>query len=153
VSRYDGVRARALRVESGIHVEELAAAAGVSPNTIRHSEDGTYQPQPRTARAIAQALGVHLHELAPPGPDLTLRELRRSRGLTQDDVAARIGVVRQLVSQVERGVRGVHTPLAWADAYGLTPVEWDRAHRTARDLVKAKVADRIRTRSLRGKTT
>jgi hypothetical protein len=57
-------------------------------------------------------------------------------------MAARIGVVRQYVSQVERGVSGVRAPISWASAYGLTPAQWRRAHAAARDLVRQKVAAR-----------
>lgn len=146
MSSYDGARARALRLESRICIEELAAAAGVSPNTVRNAESGKHRPCPRVAKALAKALGIPLREIAPPGPVLTLRDIRHRLGLTQAEMAERIGVVRQMVSQVERGVTGVSAPLAWATAYGLTPTQWGRAHKTSRDLVRQKVASRARQR-------
>ncbi|MFG2884877.1 helix-turn-helix domain-containing protein [Streptomyces sp. NPDC048297] len=137
---YDGARARALRLRAGIKVDDLAIAAGVSPNTIRSSESGHHQPHPRVAHAVAKALGVTLDELTPLEPPLTLRDIRGRIGLTQTEMAIRLGVVRQMVSQVERGVTGVRSPAAWADAYGLTPTQWESARQAARDLVRRKVA-------------
>ncbi|WP_369524620.1 helix-turn-helix transcriptional regulator [Streptomyces agglomeratus] len=143
---YDGARARALRLESGVCVEDLATAAGVSPNTVRNAESGRHQPHPRVARALARALGIPLHEIAPGGPALTLRDVRGRLGLTQAEMAARIGVVRQMVSQVERGVTSVRSPQTWASAYGLTPTQWRRLHQASRDLVRRKVAAQTRQR-------
>lgn len=143
---YDGARARALRLKAGICIEDLAAAAGVSPNTVRTAESGTHQPRPRVADAIARALGVPLSELVHPRQPLTLRDVRWRLGLTQAQMAARIGVVRQRVSQVERGVSGVRSAASWAAAYGLTLEQWQSAHTAARDLVRQKVAARTRRR-------
>lgn len=137
---YDGARARALRLQAGICIEDLATAAGVSPNTVRSAESGIHQPRPRVADAIARALGVPLSELIRPGQNLTLRDVRWRLGLTQVQMAARLGVVRQRVSQVERGVSGVRSVAAWAAAYGLTPAQWVSAHKASRDLVRQKVA-------------
>ncbi|MFF3208387.1 helix-turn-helix domain-containing protein [Streptomyces sp. NPDC002962] len=140
MSRFNGARARALRLRAGIGVEDLATAAGVSPNTVRSAESGVHQPRPAVARALASALGVPAEELRLPGEALTLRDVRARLGLTQAQIAARVGVVRQRVSQVERGVAGVRAPFSWALAYGLTPTQWQRAHQASRDLVRQKVA-------------
>ncbi|MFD5588813.1 helix-turn-helix transcriptional regulator [Streptomyces sp. NPDC127063] len=137
---YDGARARSLRLQAGVSVEDLATAAGVSPNTVRSAESGTHQPRPRVANAIARALGVPLSELFQPNQRLTLRDVRWHLGLTQAQMAARIGVVRQRISQVERGVAGVRSVAAWAAAYGLTAAQWVSAHKASRDLVRQKVA-------------
>ncbi|MFJ4622554.1 helix-turn-helix transcriptional regulator [Streptomyces sp. NPDC088812] len=145
MSLFNGQRARALRLEAGVDVEDLAAAAGISANTVRSAEKGSHQPQPRVARALARTLGVPLEDLFHRGPGLTLRETRRRMGLTQEQMAARIGVVRQAVSQVERGVSGVSDPVSWAAGYGLTLAQWRQAHAAARDLVRQKVAERMRT--------
>jgi transcriptional regulator with XRE-family HTH domain len=144
VASYDGARARALRLAAQLGIEDLAVAAGVSPNTVRSAETGTHQPRPRVAYAIARALGVPVHELLPPGPAPTLRDVRCRLGLTQAEMAARLGVARQMVSQVERGVSGVRSLSSWATAYGLTPAQWARAHQAARDLVRQKVAAQTR---------
>jgi transcriptional regulator with XRE-family HTH domain len=152
VSRFDGARARALRLQAGIGVEDLATAAGVSPNTVRSAEKGAHQPRPAVVKALASALGVPVDELRLPGAVLTLRDVRVRLGLTQVQIAARVGVVRQRVSQVERGVAGVRAPFSWAVAYGLTPSQWQRAHQASRDLVRQKVAAKTgRRRTPRGK--
>ncbi|PJE97105.1 hypothetical protein CUT44_14065 [Streptomyces carminius] len=140
MTSYDGARARALRLKARIRIEDLATAAGVSPNTVRSAESGTHQPRPRVAVALARALAVPLSELTPSGPSQTLRDARRRLGLTQAEMAARIGVVRQMVSQVERGVTGVRSAAAWAAAYGLTLTQWVSAQQASRDLVRQKVA-------------
>jgi transcriptional regulator with XRE-family HTH domain len=151
VSPFDGARARALRLNTGISIEDLAAAAGISPNTVRSAESGRHQPCARVERAIARALGVTLHEIRTPGPFVTLRDIRLSLGLTQAQMAARIGVVRQRVSQIERGLGTVAAPAAWAAAYGLTLAQWTRAHQATRDLVRQNVAAKARQRK-RGDT-
>jgi transcriptional regulator with XRE-family HTH domain len=153
VSSYDGARARALRLEARIGIDDLAVAAGVSPNTVRYAESGTHQPRPRVVHAIARALGVTLDELAPPGPALTLRDARRRLGLTQAQMAARLGVVRQMVSQVERGVTGVRCTTTWAAAYQLTPTQWTRAQEASRDLVRQKVAAQTHRRGRKQRGT
>ncbi|MFB7739809.1 helix-turn-helix transcriptional regulator [Streptomyces sp. NPDC056112] len=140
MSLYDGARARALRLEAGIAVEDLAVAAGVSPNTVRSVESGKHQPRPRVAHGIARALGVSVEELTLPGSVQTLRDIRLRLGRTQSEMAAHLGVVRQMVSQVERGVNGVRSPSLWAAAYGLTLAQWTDAQRASRDLVWQKVA-------------
>ncbi|MEH0589791.1 helix-turn-helix transcriptional regulator [Streptomyces sp. B21-106] len=140
MSRFNGTRARALRLQAGIGVEDLAVAAGVSPNTVRSAESGAHQPRPAVAHALAHALGVPADELRLQSGSLTLRDVRTRLGLTQAQIAARIGVVRQRVSQVERGMSGVRAPFSWALAYGLTPAQWQSAHQASRDLVRQKVA-------------
>ncbi|MGY5099487.1 helix-turn-helix transcriptional regulator [Streptomyces sp. 900105245] len=152
---YDGARARALRQQAGIGIDALAVAAGVSPNSVRSAECGMHQPRPRVASAIARALGVPPEELMCPGPALTLCDLRQSLGLTQAEMAEKVGVVRQMVSQVERGVTGVRSPDVWAAAYGLTPDQWARAREASRDLVRQKVAaqtSQLKKRRRRGTT-
>jgi transcriptional regulator with XRE-family HTH domain len=144
---------RTLRLQAGIGIEDLAAAAALSANTVRSAEKGSHQPRPRIMQALADALGVPLSELFSPGPELTLREARRRRGLTQAQIAAELGVVSQYVSQVERGISGVRAPLLWASAYGLTLTQWRRAHAAARDLIRQKVAARTQRRRTPRRTT
>ncbi|MGW3100020.1 helix-turn-helix transcriptional regulator [Streptomyces sp. NPDC001102] len=147
MASYDGARARALRLEARIGIDDLAIAAGVSPNTVRYAEAGVHQPRPHVIHAIARALGVTFDDLTPRDSELTLRDARRRLGLTQAQMAQRLGVVRQMVSQVERGVTGVRRAAAWAAAYQLTPDQWTRARQTSRDLVRQKVAAQTRQRA------
>lgn len=151
MSPFDGARVRALRLESGVDIESLAAAAGVSPNTVRAAESGAHQPRPRVAAALARALGVPLEDLSSPTARATLREIRHRLGLTQTEMARRIGIGRQMVSRVERGVSGVGSPQLWAMAYGLTADQWRRALQASRDVVRQKVAAQTYDRRKRGK--
>ncbi|GKQ36555.1 helix-turn-helix domain-containing protein [Streptomyces sp. A012304] len=150
MGEFGGARARALRLEAGIGAEDLTVAAGVSADTVRSAEKGFHQPHPRVVRAPARALGVPLGELFTNDQNLTLRDARARLGLPQEEMAARICVLRQKVFQVERGVSGVRVLVSWADAYELTPAQWRRAYAAARNLVRQKVADRTRRRAARG---
>ncbi|MEU8526425.1 helix-turn-helix transcriptional regulator [Streptomyces sp. NPDC048629] len=136
---FDGARARALREQAGVSVESLAAAAQMSPNTIRSAETSCHEPSPRVITAIAAALGVPPTELATRCGRPTLRDIRRRLGLSQTEMAQRIGIGRQMVSRIERGVGGVRSPRAWAAAYGLTHTQWDNAIQATRDTARQKV--------------
>lgn len=137
---FDGARARAIRLAAGVCVEDLAAAAGVSPNTVRAAETGTRWPRPAVAGALASALGVGLAELSSTTGNPTLSDIRRRLGMTQTQIAERVGAGRQMVSRVERGVGGVGSPAAWARAYGLSVEQWERAHRAGREEARRRVA-------------
>ena len=54
-----GAQLRRARVTAGLAQEELAARAGLSPNTISGLERGEHRrPYPATIRALADALGL-----------------------------------------------------------------------------------------------
>ncbi|MBV6700302.1 helix-turn-helix domain-containing protein [Kitasatospora aureofaciens] len=144
MSRFDAARARALRLNSGVGFEDLALLAGVSPNTIRNALEGKHNPWPRVAAAIARALGVPAAELSLASGPLTLRDIRHRLGLAQKDIATRVGVCRQMVSRVERGVGGVGAPEHWARAYGLTLKQWLRAHQASQKSALKRVEERIK---------
>lgn len=55
-----------VRFSRGWSQAALAARAGVSKKTVVNLERGHVEPRLRTARAIAAALQVDLHELFPP---------------------------------------------------------------------------------------
>jgi transcriptional regulator with XRE-family HTH domain len=55
---------RELREERVLSQRELAEQAGVSPKTILDIEQGRINPQPRTLRKIAEALGIEPGRLA-----------------------------------------------------------------------------------------
>lgn len=73
---HDGAGARALRLQAGISVEDLAATAGVSLHTVRVAENGRHEPRPPVANAIARVLGVPVSELLHRERPLTLRDTR-----------------------------------------------------------------------------
>ena len=64
--RMDGERLRELREELFLSHRELAKAAGVSPTTVLSLERNEVEPQRRTIRKLARALGVDPHELVKP---------------------------------------------------------------------------------------
>ena len=54
-----GARLRRAREAAGLAQEELAARAGLSPNTVGGLERGEHRhPYPATVRALADALGL-----------------------------------------------------------------------------------------------
>ncbi|MET9399321.1 helix-turn-helix transcriptional regulator [Kitasatospora sp. NPDC002965] len=144
MSRFNAARAAALRINSGVCIEDLALLAGVSPNTIRHALGGKHDPRPRVAAAIARALGVPISELALTKGPLTLRDVRHRLGLSQLGMALRVGVCRQMVSRVERGVSNVNTPERWAQAYELSLDGWLRAYRTSRASALKRIASQMK---------
>lgn len=54
---------RKARLSKGLSIPELAAAAGLARTTIDRIEAGEHAPQMRTARALADALGVPVERL------------------------------------------------------------------------------------------
>jgi transcriptional regulator with XRE-family HTH domain len=60
-----GDRLKTLREEKYLSQRELAIAADVSPTTIFKLEANQAEPQPRTIRKLANALGVEPSQLAP----------------------------------------------------------------------------------------
>jgi transcriptional regulator with XRE-family HTH domain len=59
----DGEKLRQLREGRFLSHRELAVQAGVSPTTILNLEKGAAEPQRRTIRKLAQALGIEPAEL------------------------------------------------------------------------------------------
>lgn len=118
---------------AGLSCEQLAMLAGISPETVRRAEKGKSKPSARVTKALADALGRKVEDLAPPTAQLTLKQLRQTAGGTQKDVAARIGVSTQMVSRVENGVYGVKEPGRWAAAYGVSTTRWTEAWAAGRE--------------------
>ena len=61
--RIDGEKLKTLREARFLSHRELAERAGVSPTTVLNLEAGKAEPQRRTVRKLAQALGVDPAEL------------------------------------------------------------------------------------------
>jgi transcriptional regulator with XRE-family HTH domain len=62
---YIGDRLKVLREEKYLSQRELAKAANMSPTTVFKLEANQAEPQPRTIRRLAEALGVDPSQLAP----------------------------------------------------------------------------------------
>ncbi|WP_424534202.1 helix-turn-helix transcriptional regulator [Sphaerisporangium viridialbum] len=72
-------------------------------------------------RAKAAVLGADVLQLLAPGTPVTLVTLRARLGLTQDDVAAALGISRSLYAAVEQGKRAASVPETAALAAALHP--------------------------------
>ena len=85
--------------------KELAERLGVGLGTIQRYEQGLILPSLIQLTGIANVLGVPVELLFVIGENETMgaviRRYRRSRGLTQEDLAERIGVQRPLISKYE----------------------------------------------------
>ncbi|ONI48498.1 helix-turn-helix domain-containing protein [Streptomyces sp. IB2014 011-1] len=139
ISQFLAGQLRAQREARGWSCDQLAVVAGINAATVRTAEGGTSRPSPRVVQALAAALGVPVEQLAPFEGVLTLRELRARRGLTQRDVAARVGVSTGMVSKVERGIHGVKEPGTWAASYGVSRTSWTEAWEAGRERQRQRI--------------
>ena len=109
-----GRELRRLREQRGLTLQQLADRSACQRRAILSYELGrTHPPQPPIAAALARALGVpreQLERLVPPPPPppptpfaRELRQLREQRGLTQQELATRIGRLRESISSYECG--------------------------------------------------
>ena len=80
-----GERIRALRLDAGMTQEELAQRIGLKKQNISRYENSRVEPNIRTAKRIAEALGVSLEEMA---VGVTVSETPISSDLEQDSSAA-----------------------------------------------------------------
>jgi transcriptional regulator with XRE-family HTH domain len=108
----DAAALRAARTHAGHSRAALAAAVGVTTSTLGAWETGRSQPTLERLARTAQALHVpidtliHTTELPP-----TLLALRISKGINQATLAARVGISRSYMSQIERGEAPLHPNL------------------------------------------
>ena len=80
-----GERIRALRLDAGMTQEELAQRIGLKKQNISRYENSRVEPNIRTAKRIAEALGVSLEEMA---VGVTVAETPISSELEQSSSAA-----------------------------------------------------------------
>ncbi|TDT93344.1 DNA-binding XRE family transcriptional regulator [Streptomyces sp. 846.5] len=137
--RFRPERARELRERAGLSRDELAVLARISPETVRSAEIGARAPSARVIRALADALRTTVDALCPPAGRVVLRDLRRRAGLTQRQLAEKVGVSAQMVSRVEAGVYGVKDPDRWAAGYKVTRAQWTRAWEAGRAARRKKL--------------
>lgn len=133
-----------LRTAGGWTLGKLARRAGVSKAALSRWESGSRQPRVMELEAALDALGAnaarralvfarieapralrHLRRIADPGlgapptaGDL-LRAMRLRKGWTQEQTAARVGVVRTAVAHWERSERLPSTEQIQALCYAL----------------------------------
>lgn len=132
VEGVDGARLRSLRQRGGWSLAELAAAADTNPNSLSRIERNVQCPGAPLLRRLAEVLDVETSYLAPLPDSPSLRQLRERDGHTLADRAQVLGISSRYVSAVERGANRPRDTDRWAQAYGLTPREFEEARSAAR---------------------
>ncbi len=109
-----GQTVRTLRLARGMSIDELAAGSGIAASELAWLERGEYNPQLHELFALADALGttattlmveVERQEDASVPFGQRLREVRRERGISQDQLALRTGIHPTAIGRLERGAR------------------------------------------------
>lgn len=137
-----GRRLREARTQAGLSQAEVATRLGIRQSYVSRVERGAQNISVLACVRFAQAMGyIFLTEFAPKPRDhdgiafgRRLREAREQAGLSQADVAARLGITQSYVSRVERGDQNITLSAceAFARAVGcifstvLTPKPHDR---------------------------
>lgn len=117
---FDPERLASERSAAGMTVGDLARLAGVGPSAIYNWESGYRTPQPDSLARVAAALDLTVEEFVRIPPDeRTLVDLRVLAGLTQPQLAARIGVSTQMLGMIERAERALDDERAAALAHEL----------------------------------
>jgi transcriptional regulator with XRE-family HTH domain len=107
---------RQVREERGMSAAELATAAGIEQQYLEALEGGRLDPCNDVLLALADGFGFRPSALivrlevqdahtASVAFGRRLRELRRMRDVSQDDLASRIGVHPTAIGRFERGAR------------------------------------------------
>ncbi len=102
-----GDKIRQLREERGLTLVEFGKKARISFTHISEIERGNTCPSIRTLEKLAGALGIPVTYLL-MGDNCTtlgerLKRLRETHGITQSDLASRIGISHSLIAQIEGG--------------------------------------------------
>ena len=113
-----GASLRQARRSRGITQEAFASAAGINIATARGLEKGV-----GTVGTLLAVLGVLEHRFSnqPPGDELGtwLARVRKQAGYSQQSFAARIGVSKPTIIQIERGRGNLKSLLGAMSALGL----------------------------------
>lgn len=105
---FDSAALVRLRTSAGLSQADLAArarahGARIGPTHVCLYEQGRRRPQLSTVRALAAALGVEVSGLFRAAGSQDVVRLRLAAGLTQREVAVRLGMAASRWSRVERG--------------------------------------------------
>lgn len=93
------------RMELGILQSQLAERFGVEVDTIRNWERNRSRPTLRYRPAILEFLGYDPVPKEPETLGEKLLKYRRDRGMTQKELARRIGIDPGTISRLERGMK------------------------------------------------
>ncbi|CAM3437117.1 helix-turn-helix transcriptional regulator [Tsukamurella hominis] len=131
---FDRAALRAARKDAGLSVGELAKASGVGVSSIQAWEAGTRRPTVQKLRALMAALGGTIGDVMPEVA-VTLAERRAAAGLSQAELAERLGVDQATVSQAERGLTrpGAELRRRLGAEFGLSDAEVMAAWTAARE--------------------
>ena len=103
-----GERIRKARTERGMTQKELADKCGMFDSAIRRYELGTQKPKRETIERIATALEIDVCRIYVGDTELTMgdriRKYRKDCGLTQSEVAKKIGVTKQTICKYEHNI-------------------------------------------------
>jgi transcriptional regulator with XRE-family HTH domain len=109
-----GANLRRVREERGLTLQAVADRTGLSVSYLSEIEQSKKRPSLKTARKIAESLGLPLSNLLPSQPveeeqatglslGDRLRLAREGRNLTLEDVATQAGISPSYLSQIELG--------------------------------------------------
>jgi transcriptional regulator with XRE-family HTH domain len=130
-----GRRLREARKRAGLSQAEVATRLGIGQSYVSRVERGAQNITLSHCVRFAQAVGCTFStEFTPPRPRdndsdsstaefaRRLREERRRAGLSQAELAARLGMTQGYLSRVERGAQNISLSAceAFADAVGCT---------------------------------
>ena len=103
--RFDGAALRLSRETAGLSRPQLAERVGVDVALIKSWETRGVCPTVGNITRVAQALGLKVRDLYTPDAESAgaLRDLRVAAGITQQELARRLGVRQGLISMWERG--------------------------------------------------
>ena len=131
VRGFDPDRLRAAQSRAGLSARQLARELGVTPGGVFSWRTGRARPFPGHLKKLADRLGCSTRFLAPLPPRPRLRDYRERAGLTQPEMAERLGGPTAAVVLVEGGSSWPDDPAWWAEAYGISVRTFTRAWRHA----------------------
>lgn len=104
--RFDARGLEQARQAAGLSRLELAERIGTDTDVIRLWEEGGARPGVKNLLRIANSLGLEIRDLYQPEVSRggTLQDLRVSAGLSQRDLARKLGTTQTAVSRWERAV-------------------------------------------------
>lgn len=117
------------RVRPRLSQKRLAELVGVGHDQISEWECGKHRPDIHSLYRLATVLEVPVRDLLAPGTPVTLRVLRICAGITQQQLADKLGMSHSTWSSIERGTRPLRVGEAELAALELdtTPAELVRA--------------------------
>lgn len=133
VRGFSGARLRRYRDGLDLTIDDLADAAGVSPQAISSWETARSAPTPHLLSRVARTLHVTVADLVPiPQGRWRLHDLRVHAGLTQADAANALAMSPTQLARFEKGRKEFSETVAHAMTvlYGVSDsvlkTTWDR---------------------------